>query len=327
MESASAGARHRNRLLVVLGITATFMLVEAIAGYLANSLVLIADAGHMLTDTAGLGLSLAAIWFAQRPANERKTYGYYRAEILAALANALLLFIVAIYIFYQAFQRLTNPPEVADIPLLVVASLGLGVNIAGAWLLQAGSRESLNVRGAFLEVWKDILGSVAAIGAAIIMLTTGWWYADPILAAGVGLLILPRTWDLLKSALDVLFEGTPSHIDTEELSRELTAVPGVEAVHDLHVWTVTSGFIALSAHVETEESRDQHEILVRLRSLLAQRFDIEHATLQLETHALHKELESCCGIDAGEPAAEHSLRHTGGDGGKPAAEHLLPHAH
>lgn len=310
LNHGSAGARHQSRLVVVLGLTAAFMVVEAVVGFLTDSLVLIADAGHMLTDVAGVGLALGAIWFAQRPANERKTYGYYRAEILAALANAVLLLAVAGYIFYEAIQRFSKPPEVASVPLLVVATAGLGVNIVGVRLLHAGSKESMNVRGAFLEVWKDILGSIAAIAAGLIILTTGWSYADPILAAAVGVLILPRTWDLLKGALDVLFEGTPAHVSTSDIADATMTVPGVVAVHDLHVWTVTSGFIALSAHVETDQSRDQHDILIDLRKMLAERFDIKHATLQIETRALHEELEACCGVDAGESATAHALRHS-----------------
>lgn len=290
-------------------MTVSFMVIEAVVGFLADSLVLIADAGHMLTDAAGVGFALGAIWIAQRPANERKTYGYYRAEILAALLNALLLIAVSAYIFYEAFQRFSDPPEVASIPLLVVASGGLVVNLVGARLLHAGSKESMNVRGAFLEVWKDILGSIAAIAAAVIMLTTGWRYADPVLAAGVGLLILPRTWELMKGALDILFEGAPAHVKTDDVAREMMSIPGVQAVHDLHVWTVTSGFISLSAHVETDQSRDAHDVLIGLRRLLADRFDIEHATLQLETHDFHEELESCCGVDAGTSSVAHAAQH------------------
>ena len=210
-EHARGGSRQSGRLGICLAITIAFLLVEATVGLLTGSLVLIADAGHMLTDAAGLTLSLGAIWLAQRPANERKTYGYYRAEILGALANSLLLFAVSAYIFYEAFQRFTDPPDVPSAPIIVVASLGLGVNATGAWLLTGGTKDSMNVRAAFLDMWQDALGSVAAISAGVIILTTGWQYADPILASGVGLLILPRTWKLLKSALDVLFEGTPIH--------------------------------------------------------------------------------------------------------------------
>ena len=306
----SAGARHRSRLLVVLGLTSSYVVVEAVVGFLAGSLVLIADAGHMLTDVAGLSLALLAIWFAQRPATSTKTYGYYRAEILGALANSMLLFAISGYIFYEAAQRFQNPPEVSSVPLLLVASIGLCINIAGAAVLLGGTKESLNVRGAFLEVAGDTLGSAGAIAAGVILITTGWQYADPLFAAGVGLFILPRTWNLLKGALDILFEGTPPHIQMRAVEEQVLAVPGVRAMHDLHVWTVTSGFISLSAHIETDQDRDQHDILVDLRRLLARRFDIEHATLQIETRALHDELEACCGIDAGDSATAHAVRHT-----------------
>jgi cobalt-zinc-cadmium efflux system protein len=309
-DHARGGSRQRGRLTICLVITLAFLLVEAVAGFLTGSLVLIADAGHMLTDAAGLSLSLGAIWLAQRPANERKTYGYYRAEILGALANAMLLFAVSAYIFYEAFQRFSDPPDVASAPLLVVASLGLAVNGAGAWILAGGAKDSMNVRAAFLDMWQDALGSVAAISAGLIIVTTGWQYADPILAAGVGLLILPRTWKLLKSALDVLFEGTPTHINTAAIGQAVMTVPGVTAVHDLHVWTVTSGFVSLSAHVETDQIRDQHEILVDLRRMLFQRFTIDHATLQIETRTLHEELEACCGVDAGETTPAHAAQHS-----------------
>lgn len=306
---ASAGDRHSRSLLIVLAITAAFMVVEIVAAILTDSLVLLADAGHMLTDVAGVALALGAIHYARRPANQRKTYGYYRAEILAALANAVLLLAVAGYIFYESFQRFSDPPEVESGPLLVVATGGLIVNVIAARILHAGAKESINVRGAFLEVWKDILGSVAAIAAAVIMLSTGWRYADPILAAAVGALILPRTWDLLRGALDVLFEGAPSHMDTHDVSRELMTVPGVTAVHDLHVWTVTSGFVSVSAHIETDQTRDQHDILVDLRRRLSDRFNVDHATLQIETHALHEELEACCGVDAGQASVAHAGKH------------------
>ncbi len=309
-DHARGSSKHTVRLVLALAITVAFLLVEAAVGFLTDSLVLIADAGHMLTDAAGLSLSLGAIWLARRPPNERKTYGYYRAEILGAMLNGFMLLAISAYIFYEAFQRLTNPPDVPSIPLLVVASIGLGVNAIGAWLLVGGANDSLNIRAAFLDMWQDVLGSLAAIAAGVIMLLTGWHYADPLLAAGVGLLILPRTWKLLRSALDILFEGAPAHMKTVDIGRTLMTVPGVTAVHDLHIWTVTSGFVALSAHVETDQSRDQHDILIDLRRMLAERFDIEHATLQIETRALHEELEACCGVDAGEQSAEHALRHT-----------------
>jgi cobalt-zinc-cadmium efflux system protein len=309
-DHALGSAKQSGRLLIALAITLAFLVVEATAGLLTHSLVLIADAGHVLTDVAGLSLTLGAIWLARRPANDRKTYGYYRAEILGALANALLLFAVCGYIFYEASRRLTGPPEVSGLPLLLVASIGLGVNAFGAWLLAEGAQKSMNMRAAFLDMWQDVLGSLAAISAGIIILVTGWHYADPLLAAGVGLLILPRTWQLLKSALDVLFEGTPAHMNTADIGQAVMTVPGVTAVHDLHVWTVTSGFVSLSAHVETDQSRDQHDILVDLRRLLSQGFAIDHATLQIESRTLHEELEDCCGVDAGETSPAHAVQHS-----------------
>lgn len=307
-DHGSAGKRHRGRLLVVLATTATYMVVEATVGFLTNSLVLIADAGHMLTDVAGLSLALAAIWFAQRKANERKTYGYYRAEILGALVNSVLLFLISAYILYEAYGRFRDPPEVASVPLLIVASFGLAVNIFGALLLMGGASESLNVRGAFLEVAGDLLGSVGAIIAGIILLTTGWRYADPLFAAGVGLFILPRTWLLLRSALDVLFEGTPAHVQMTDVQRAILAVPGVWSVHDLHIWTVTSGFVALSGHVEVAESVDRDEVLVQLRSALHTQFDISHVTIQVENERLAHELDQECFPDQ-EPTYTH-LPHT-----------------
>lgn len=291
---ASAGMRHRTRLIAVLALTSTFMVVEATVGYFADSLVLLADAGHMLTDVAGLSLALLAIWFAQRPANARKTYGYYRAEILGALANAMLLFGVSAYIFYEAAQRFQDPPEVSSVPLLIVASLGFGVNILCAVLLMGGAKESLNVRGAFLEVAGDLLGSLGAIAAGVILITTGWRYADPLLAAAVGLFILPRTWNLLRGALDVLFEGAPAHITMPDVQETMLGVAGVRSVHDLHVWTVTSGFVALSGHVEVGDSVDVDGVLIAMRSQLHDRFDIDHVTIQVEHERLAAELNQPC---------------------------------
>jgi cobalt-zinc-cadmium efflux system protein len=270
------------------------MLVEAVTGILTNSLVLVADAGHMLTDVAGLSLALVAIWFAQRAPTPTKTFGYYRAEILAALVNALLLFGVSGYIFFEAYNRFRDPPQVTSIPLLVVASIGLGINLVSARLLMGGASESVNVRGAFLEVVSDILGSIGAIAAGVIILTTGWRYADPLFAAGVGLVILPRTWHLLKVALDVLLEGTPAHIELQDVQAEMVAQPGVESVHDLHVWTVTSGFIALSGHVQVRGNVNRDALLVSLRQVLASRFDIEHVTIQVEDERLSTQLEQPC---------------------------------
>jgi cobalt-zinc-cadmium efflux system protein len=289
-----AGSRHQGRIRFVLLLTATFMVVEATVGVLTDSLVLVADAAHMLTDVAGLSLALLALWFAQRPADEKRTYGYYRSEIVAALLNALLLFAVAAYILYEAYLRFRDPPHVAGVPMLVVASLGMLVNLLSARLLLAGAGENLNVRGAFTEVLSDLLGSVGAVAAGIILLATGWRYADPLFAALVGLFILPRTWALLRSALDVLLESTPPHLRVADVQSAILAVPGVRSVHDLHVWTVTSGFVALSGHVLVPEDADRDEVLVGIRRALAQSFDIEHVTIQVENERLAQVLELPC---------------------------------
>jgi cobalt-zinc-cadmium efflux system protein len=293
-EHVRAGLKHRRALVLALAINAAFMVVEAVAGFLSGSLVLIADAGHMLTDVAGVSAALLAIWLAQRPANKRKTYGYYRTEILAALANAVLLYAVSAYILYEAWQRWRDPPDVPGATVLVVACIGLVANLAGALLLMRGAGEDLNVRGAFLDMIADVLGSLGAITAGIVILTTGWRYADPLLAAAVGVAILPRTWGLLKSALDVLLEGTPAHIELQDVQSAMLAQPRVESVHDLHVWTVTSGFIALSGHVQVRDNVDRDALLVALRSTLASRFDIDHVTIQVEDERLSSQLEQPC---------------------------------
>jgi cobalt-zinc-cadmium efflux system protein len=293
-DHASAGGRHRRRLMFALALTGGYMLVEAVVGYLANSLVLLADAGHMLTDVAGLSFALIAIWFAGRPATVGKTYGYYRVEILAALLNGVLLLGVSGYILYEAYGRFTDPPSVSSMPLLVVASIGLIVNLLSAAILMSGARESLNVKGAFLEVAGDVLGSVGAIAAGIILLTTGWRYADPLFAAGVGLFILPRTFRLMKEAVDVLLEGTPRNIAIDAVTAAILKVDGVASVHDLHVWTVTSGFVAFSGHVGAREGADRDAMLVSLRESLATGFQIEHVTLQMETRVLEEALGQSC---------------------------------
>ncbi|MBI2765902.1 MAG: cation transporter [Chloroflexi bacterium] len=270
------------------------MIVEAVVGYLANSLVLLADAGHMLTDVAGLSFALIAIWFGQRPATAGKTYGYYRVEILAALFNGVLLLGVSGYILYEAYRRFTDPPDVSSVPLLIVASIGLAVNVASAAILMSGAKESLNVRGAFLEVAGDLLGSLGAIAAGIILLTAGWQYADPLFAAGVGLFILPRTFRLMKEAVDVLLEGTPRGLDFDDIAVAMAGVAGVQSVHDLHIWSVTSGFTALSGHVDVPEQLDRQRILVDLHRVLRERFDIDHVTLQVETGEIERALGQPC---------------------------------
>ena len=283
--------QHRRAMIITFALTFTYFVIEVAGGLLTNSLALLADAAHMLTDVGGLALTLFAMWMSQRPATPRKTYGYYRVEILAALANAVVLFLIAFYILYEAFRRFQQPPEVAGLPMLGVAAVGLGVNLIGIWNLRQGSKESLNVQGAFLEVVSDTLDSLGVIVAGIILLTTGWYYADPLFSVPIGLFILPRTWGLMMQAVNVLLEGTPAHIDLKAVEEVLRSVPGVAAVHDLHVWTITSGIEALSAHVVLAvdtDPRDTLRMLERLNARLKDEFGIDHTTIQVEHDSLVK---------------------------------------
>lgn len=278
----SAATRNETRLAVVFGITAFYLVVEVAGGLLTNSLALLADAGHMLTDVAGTGLALFAIRFARRPASPERTYGYYRAEILAALANAVVLIGVSAYILYEAYRRLREPPEVQSLAMLIVAAVGLAVNLVAIWLLKEGSSESLNLKGAYFEVLSDALTSIGVIAAGLIMLTTGWYYADPLISAGIGLFILPRTWRLLSDAVGVLLEGTPSDVNLAAVREAIAAVPGVAGVHDLHAWALTSGVNALSAHVVTAAGADLAAVLGGVRDRVTQGFPIAHVTVQIE---------------------------------------------
>lgn len=278
----SAAGRHKRPLVIAFFLTAVYMVVEAVGGFVFGSLALLSDAGHMLTDVAGLGMALAAIQFAQSRRRPSQTYGLYRLEVLASLVNAVLLFAVAGYVLYEAYRRLTAPPEVLGTPLLIVATVGLLVNLASFRLLLAGSKESLNVRGAFLEVLSDMLGSVGVIVAGIVLLTTGWPYADPIIGAGIGLFILPRTWRLGREALRILLEVAPADVDVAALEQRLAALPAVSGVHDLHVWTLTSGLRAASGHLLLRDGADLSSALREATQLLETDFQIQHVTLQLE---------------------------------------------
>lgn len=291
----SIGAQHQGRLLLMLGLTLGYVVIEVLGGVYTGSLALIADAGHMFTDGLGLAMALAAIRFAQRPATPQKTYGFYRAEILAALANGIVLFGVAAYILFEAWRRFQEPRMVDAVPMLLVACGGLVVTLTGVMLLRAGAEQSLNVKGAFLEVLSDMVGAIGTIMAALVLLLTGWAYADPLVSVGIGLFIIPRAWGLLKSVIDVLLEAAPAGLRVEELERTIQAVPGVVAAHDLHVWTITSGFVAMSGHVETRDRRPSdvmHDIQVQLRET----FGIQHATLQVEP-ADHAGDGACCTVD------------------------------
>ena len=270
---------------MVFALSASFMVVQVVVGWWTNSLALLADAAHLFVDAAGVGLSLFAVWFAERPATAEKTYGYYRVEILAALVNGVVLCVLAIAILVEAWDRLGVRHEVSAGPVLVVAVAGLGVNLLAAWLLHAGAGESLNVRGAYLEVLGDALSSASVIVAAAVILVTGWTTADALASAAIGFLILPRTLALLKQAVNVLLEGVPAHLDLGEIETALRGVPGVKRVHDLHVWTLTSGREAMSAHVEVEPGTRPDRILDELHVVLHARFGIDHTTIQVETLA------------------------------------------
>ena len=279
----TASAAHRPRLVAVFGITLTIFIVEVIGGLASNSLALIADAGHVFTDVVGVGLALAAIWIAARPASDARTFGFYRAEILGAVINAVLLFGVAAYILYEAWRRLTEPPEVGSGLMLAVALAGGAGNGVSLWLLRKAQGESLNMRGAYLEVLGDLLGSVAVVVAAITIAITGQTIADPIASAVIGVLILPRTWGLLREALDILLESTPKGIDLDVVRTHILEAPGVADVHDLHAWTITSGMNVVSAHVVLQEGAKTGNILDHLGMCLSDDFDVKHSTFQLET--------------------------------------------
>jgi cobalt-zinc-cadmium efflux system protein len=279
----SAAAANRGRLVAVLVLTLAILGVEVVGGIAANSLALLADAGHMLTDVAGVGMALLAIWFAGRRPTSGRTFGYLRLEILAAVANAVLLFGVAAFILIEAWRRLSEPPAVASGLMLAVALVGLAANAASLFLLRDVQRGSLNMRGAYLEVLGDFVGSAAVIVAAIVIALTGWTTADAVASALIGLLILPRTFTLLREATDVLLEATPKGVDMAHVRRHILDAPGVADCHDLHAWTITSGMNVVSAHVVLAEGANAATTLDALCACLSDDFDIEHSTFQLET--------------------------------------------
>ena len=279
----TAAAANRPRLLIVFGLTLAVFLVELVAGFISNSLALLADAGHMFTDVAGIGLALGAIWFAGRPASGERTFGYLRLEILAAVINAVLLFGVAAFIMFEAWRRLSEPPEIATGLMLAVGVIGLIANAVSLFLLRRAQGESLNMRGAYLEVMGDFAGSAAVIVAAVVIALTGWAPADAVASVVIGLLIIPRTWRLLREAVDVLLEATPKGIDLDEVRTHILRAKGVGDIHDLHAWTITSGMNVLSAHVVLDPGADPPAVLDELCRCLSGDFDIEHSTFQLES--------------------------------------------
>jgi len=304
-----ADEQSQRRLALVLGLTSFFMVVELLAGLWTNSLALLSDAGHMLTDVGALALALFALWFSRRSAPSGLTFGYLRFEILTALVNGIALVVITVVIFHEAWQRLHAPVEVKSLQMLAVAVLGLIVNGISLWLLsRGGGGHSLNERGALLHVLGDTLGSVGAIGAALLMSATGWYLADPIVSAVIGLLILRSTWELLRESVNILMEGTPVHLSFEEVHGAMLDVGGVTEVKDLHLWSLASGFDALSAHVVVPEIERSDEVRIRLKQVLRERFRIEHTTLEVErpgdTPECPPGLEGRCG--AWQPARSQS---------------------
>jgi cobalt-zinc-cadmium efflux system protein len=280
---ASATGRHRTRLLAVFLLTLTTFAIELAGGVASNSLALLADAGHMFTDVAGIGLALLATWIAHRPANPERTFGYLRLEILTAAVNAMLLFGVAAVVLVQAWQRMSSPSDVTSSLMLAVALIGLGANAVSIFVLRDAQKGSLNIRGAYLEVMGDFLGSAAVISAAVVIAATGWTQADAVASILIGVLILPRTVGLLREAVDILLEATPKGVDLASVRAHILEAPGVIDVHDLHAWTITSGMKVVSAHVVLEAGAEAPAVLDEFCRCLSGDFDIEHSTFQLET--------------------------------------------
>lgn len=281
-QTGSPASRHKKNLIFVLLLSGTYMIAEVIGGVITQSLALMADAAHMLTDVVGLLLALIAIKIGERKADASKTFGYYRTEILAAVINAVVLLGISLYVLYEAYQRFQNPPAVQSKTMLIVAGIGLVVNIIGMMILRKDSEGSLNMKGAYFEVLSDMLTSIGVMIAGVIMLTTGWYYADPIISAAIGLLIFPRTWRLLKEAVNVLLEGTPKDVDIHQLRKSLEEVQGVKDVHDLHVWSLTSSVNAMSAHIVKDQGTVQNQLLKTLTEAVTQNFKISHTTFQIE---------------------------------------------
>jgi cobalt-zinc-cadmium efflux system protein len=292
--SHGRASRSRRRLTLVLLLTAAYMLAEVLGGWWTGSLALLADAGHMLADMAALALALVAMWFSSRPATPNKTYGYYRLEILAALINGAALLLISLFIFYEAYQRWANPPKVESVVMMLVAVGGLVINLVCAWLLHGEHEVDLNMRGAWLHIMGDALGSVGAIAAGLLMTLYNWYAADPLFSVVISLLIIWSSWHLIRESINVLLEGTPSHINLAAVEEAILRTGGVEDVHDLHVWTITSGREALSAHVIHGQTISPPELLKELRTKLHDRFGVDHLTIQMETPDFEDETFHFC---------------------------------
>ena len=277
------GRGRTTPLKIALGLTFLYMIAEAVGGWLTNSLALIADAGHMLTDVAAMSLTLAAIWFASRPATAKKTFGYYRLEILAAFVNGIALVLLSILVIYEAIGRWDSPPAIDGVRLGIIAFGGLIVNIIAAKLLHGGHQHDLNMRSAWLHVMGDLLGSVAALTAGLLIYAFGWLWADPVTSILISLIIVFSSWRLISASVNVLLEGTPAHIDLAAVESTILETDGVDGVHDLHVWTISSGIDALSAHISHFDSVAHSDLLIRVRDRLHQQFGIDHLTIQMET--------------------------------------------
>ncbi len=286
-------AANRRRLTLTLLLAASYMVAEIVGGWLANSLALLADAGHMFSDTAALGLSLFAVWAAQRPATSKQTFGFYRTEILAALVNGATLVGVSLVIFFEAYQRFFSPPEVHGGLMMVIATGGLVVNLLGLWILGGGREGNLNVRGAWLHVLTDALGSLGAIVAGLLVWGFSWYWADPAISVAIGGLVIYSSWRLVAESVSVLMESAPRGIDVDEVREALVTVPGVLEVHDLHVWSITTGLDSLSAHVVTADGHAHAALLADLRTMLHRRFGMDHITIQIEPEDFDERARCC----------------------------------
>lgn len=306
-----AATAHENRLWFALALTGIYLVAQVIGGLLTGSLALLSDAAHMMTDVVALAISIAAVRLARRPADSRRTFGYYRFEILAAAVNASLLFLVALYILYEAYQRFFAPTPINASGMLAVASGGLVVNLVAMWLLREGSAHSLNVKGAYLEVWADMLGSLGVIAAAILIKLTGWRQIDPIVAVAIGLWVVPRTWALLKASLNVLMEGVPEGLSLAGIGDALRNAPGVREVHELHVWSIASGKNSLTAHLVIDPAASSEQtVLADVTTLLRERFGIVHTAIQIETVPCLDHPDDCQIADTLEPHG--NIRHDHG---------------